>query len=364
MNTAKGHLVFCSTSFADYDRRILRITKTLADAGYRITWISRVKTSMDEIDWLDHVKISSPFKGGLLFYAWLNILLFLKLLRHRKSIIVSIDLDTILPAYLISVLTRRQMVFDAHEFFTEVPELEGRKSVKSFWNIIANTICPRIQYNYTVSQSLADIFAEKYNVNYKLIRNIGEPDAIQNTESILNKRLIYLGVLNQGRGIEVAIEALVSLSDWSLCVIGGGDVEEELQMLASHLGVENRTEFMGYIKPTEISNVLTSGGVGINILNAKSKSYYYSLANKHFDYLHSNIPSISMHFPEYILLNSEFETSVLIKEYSVEDFIAAVKIFEDENFYTQCRENCKLATLKYNWNEESKKLLAFYMSIV
>jgi hypothetical protein len=36
------------------------------------------------------------------------------------------DLDTLLPAFIAAKLKRKKLVYDAHEFFTQVPELIHR----------------------------------------------------------------------------------------------------------------------------------------------------------------------------------------------------------------------------------------------
>ena len=112
------------------------------------------------------------FEKGPLFYAEYNIRLFFFLLFHRANLLLSNDLDTILPNYFISKLKRCKMVFDSHEYFTETPELVHRPKVQKVWKRIEGFVVPKLNEMITVCDSIADLFRQKYGVKCHVIRNI------------------------------------------------------------------------------------------------------------------------------------------------------------------------------------------------
>ena len=67
------------------------------------------------------------FKKGPLFYAEYNLRLFFLLLLTKADVLVANDLDTLPAVFLASRIRRLPVVYDSHEYFTEVPELVGRK---------------------------------------------------------------------------------------------------------------------------------------------------------------------------------------------------------------------------------------------
>src|SRR5688500_271887 len=94
------------------------------------------------------------FEKGALFYAWFNVRLFWFLLFRSSDILVANDLDTLLPNYLVSKLKRKKLVYDSHEYFTEVPELISRPKVKAVWEHIERFIFPKLKYVSTVNHSI------------------------------------------------------------------------------------------------------------------------------------------------------------------------------------------------------------------
>ncbi len=104
------------------------------------------------------------FKKGFLFYKWFNIRLFIYLLFSKSDLLVANDLDTLLPNYLVSRLKKIPLVYDSHEYFTGVPELRDRPLVRRVWKIIEKYILPKLTYVITVSDSIADLYTDEYNV--------------------------------------------------------------------------------------------------------------------------------------------------------------------------------------------------------
>ncbi len=362
MSSKKKHIVICSTSIANYDRRIQRISYSLHKAGYQLTWMCRVRNDFS-LDYLNLVRIRSPFQGGFLFYAWLNLVLFFKLLFRKADAICAVDLDTALAAKMVSVLTGRTLIFDAHEYFTEVPELTGRNFVKSFWSTIANWILPRIKYNYTVGSQLANKFSELYHVSYETIRNTPVQISGPEKEHIISNEinsLVYLGVINKGRGLEIAIEALTELKDCHLTVLGDGDLFEEMKQLSKDLKVDDRIKFLGFVQPENISKELAKCQISINLLSADSKSYYYSLANKYFDYINAGLPCICMNYPEYKALNEKYGMSILIDDYTPNALIEAVRNLQVPDLYSQLQKNTISAAKELHWAIDEARLVGLY----
>jgi len=367
----KPKIIFSVTNDLSYDQRMIRICNSLANNGFEVLLVGRIRTNsipLSNKKFQQH-RFNLWFKKGKLFYLAYNIRLFFFLLTNRFDLIGSIDLDTLLPCFLASRLKRKPCVFDAHEYFTEVPEVVNRPMTKWVWRTLGNWIIPKLKYAYTVSASLQTLFTKMYGVDFQLVRNITKkaknltPHNTNNSKSLDHPILLYQGVLNEGRGLEAMIHTMQMLPKGELWLAGEGDLSNNLRQLAQDLKVTNRVKFLGYLQPNELKLITLQATIGLNLLENKGLSYYYSLANKTFDYMYAGIPAIHMNFPEYTCINEELEIGVLVEDLSPETLFAAIlKLTSEKEYYHKLVENCKLGPKLFNWEIEERRLVQIYKS--
>ena len=97
---------------------------------------------------------------------------FFFLLANKSELLVSNDLDTLLPGFLVHKLKQVPIIFDSHEYFTQTPEVIHRPFVQKVWKRIEKSCVPRIRDLITVNESIADLFRNEYGVNFRVVRNI------------------------------------------------------------------------------------------------------------------------------------------------------------------------------------------------
>ncbi len=352
------HIV--STSFAEFDRRLLRIKGSLEKSGMNVIWHCR---KINPNSTVDSRRVNPIFKSGILFYIEFNIRLFLILLRSSSSIYYAVDLDTLLAVFLAAKIRSKPFLFDSHEYYTEVPELQGKRFKKAIWESLAKWIIPRSKHNITVNQSLAALFKDLYRVPFQVIRNAPTSEVVSRSKNRNECTLLYQGAINQGRGLEIAIEAIKSLPKYQLILVGDGDILKDLKEMVKENNLENRVHFKGWVKPNELAKYTDQAWLGINMLDPISQNYTYSLANKFFDYIHSGLPSINMAFPEYTLINNRFPVSYLCETYSKESLLSGIKYYENMKMYKHSVDYCSKAKLAFNWEKEEQRLLHFMNEI-
>ncbi len=157
------------------DKRINKVANSLQKKGFEVICIGRELAKSLPVKFeYPHKRFRLPFHAGLLFYASYNIRLAFFLLFARADIFLSNDLDTLPANFLISKLRNKKLVYDSHELFTEVPELVNRKKTQQVWLKIEKHILPKVKYAYTVCDSIAKIYSDKYKINMGVVRNIPE----------------------------------------------------------------------------------------------------------------------------------------------------------------------------------------------
>ncbi len=360
-------LICTVTTDLTYDQRMIRICTALVDMGYDVTLVGRKKADSKLLTKKKFAqkRLHCIFEKGKFFYAEYNLRLFVWLLFRRVNIVYGVDLDTILPCFLAARLRRKVLIYDAHEYFTEMPEVLRRKRIQQVWERIALWTIPKIRYCITVGKGLADLMQNKYGSSFQVVRNMPFAQAHSKLESKPKPPIVlYQGALNEGRGLEAMIDAMLRLPQVHLYLAGEGDLSNCLRSKVNALNLQDRITFLGYVKPNELKLLTSKASIGLNLLDNRGLSYYYSLANKAFDYVQANVPSISMNFPEYQALNQEYEVFLLLEDLKVDAIVSAIqKLINDVNYYQKLSKNCALASAVWNWENEQRQLAALFHQI-
>ena len=303
-NPLSPRLVFAVTTDLCFDQRMQRICGSLAAAGYQVQLVGWQRPGSPPLllqPYAQH-RLRGWFQKGKLFYLEYNLRLLLYLLGQRAAAWCACDLDTALPIWLRARLGGQPLVYDAHELFTEVPEVVARPAVQRLWRAVEAFVVPRARLAYTVGPALARVFAERYGRPFGVVRNVSRfegapaaPDA--------GSYILYQGALNVGRGLEQLLDAMPQVRG-RLVLCGEGDLSAALRAQATRLGLlesgsypEGQVEFRGFVLPDALREVTRQAALGLNLLENTGLSYYYSLANKFFDYVHAGIPQVLIDFP-------------------------------------------------------------------
>ncbi|MBK8878431.1 MAG: glycosyltransferase [Haliscomenobacter sp.] len=346
---------------------MIRICLALAQAGYEVLLIGRTLPHSPPLPDQPYAqkRLSCFFHRGKAFYLEYNLRLLFFLLVHRFDAVCAADLDTLAPAFTAARLKGKPVVYDAHEYFTEVPELIGRPHTRRVWELLARAVVPRVDRAYTVGPALAEILSARYGVPFEAVRNVpvrklNEAPSAKAPAPVV----LYQGALNRGRGLEQAIDAMSLLPGVTLWLAGEGDLSQTLRERVRLAGLQDQVRFLGRLSPDDLSRETPKAWIGLNLLEAESLSYYYSLANKAFDYVQAGIPSLQMDFPEYRRLNAEWECFLLLPSLDADAIADAIRsLLADTGRYQNLAANCRQAAEIWNWEAESPKLITLYSGL-
>jgi glycosyltransferase involved in cell wall biosynthesis len=297
-------------------------------------------------------------------YLEYNLRLFLYLCtRKRPDVLVSIDLDTIVPVFFASKLRAIGRVYDAHEWFSEMKEVIRRPGIRKIWKWVERTFVPRFPDGYTVSYSIADEFLKRYGVHYPVIMNA----TVLNNNKADNPAghepfVLYQGAVNEGRCLEWLIPAMQHVA-MPLRIYGDGNYLDESARLIKEYQLKGKVQLMGKLEPEQLQEITLQAFAGINLVEPMCANQLLSLANKFFDYFHAGIPQLTMNFPEYRRINNSFEVAILIDRPDPGLIAESLNnLIHNPVLYRKLSANCEKARLVYNWQEEEGKLKEFYHS--
>ena len=355
------------------DRRVQRIAGSMVQNGYQVHLVGRkFRNSLPfQNDAFSRRRFRMLVNKGPLFYAFYNIRLFFYLfIREKPLLLVSVDLDTLPANYLISRLKNIPLLYDSHEYFTEVPELVDRPRVKRIWERIEKMIVPKLKAAMTVSDAVASAYRDQYGVEFTTIRNVPRasvpayfPEFKETYPSTY--KLIYQGALNLGRGIELMIEAMQYLQDTSLLVIGDGDIRTDLQQLVYRLNLTDRIFFPGRIPPDQLIRITAQCDLGLSLEEDLGLNYRYALPNKIFDYIQARIPVLCSDLPEMAALVKKNGVGEICKDRSPQQLASQIRqLLLNEKKRDQLKVNLERAAKEHCWEQEEHRLLALIEDIL
>ena len=355
------------------DQRVNKVCCTLQKIGYEVTLVGRKQRKSLELTKRDYKtkRMFLLFEKGPFFYLEFQIRLFFYLLFQRANVLVSNDLDTLLPNYLISKLKSTNLVYDSHELFCEVPELKANPIKKKIWKKLEQWIFPKLKNVFTVNDSIAKIYTEEYNVDVKVVRNIPYLSAQKNIEFKsktdldlpTNKKIIILqgAGINIDRGAEEAVIAMQYVNDSILLIIGSGDVINILKKIVSDLKLHEKVTFVGKVPFEKLLQYTHHADLGLTLDKDTNVNYKYSLPNKLFDYIHAGVPVLASNLVEIKKIINTYSIGDCTEDDTPEHIASKINtILNDYNTLQLWKNNLKIATIDLNWEKEELQLIEVY----
>jgi glycosyltransferase involved in cell wall biosynthesis len=270
--------------------------------------------------------------------------------------------------WLTAFIFKKKLVYDSHEYFLGVPEIQNRYFVKKVWSSIESFIFPKLKYVFTVNESISDLYFKDYKVRPLVIRNLPNKSSLikVKTKKDLglpdNKKLVILqgSGINVDRGAEELLEAISIQDDFFLSVVGKGDVVDKLKKRCAKSDLVDKVLFVPTLPYSQMMQFTLNSDVGVSLDKNNNINYKFSLPNKIFDYSKAEIPFVSTNLVEIRKIAEEFHTGVLISSLNPESIIVglnkAIALKKSKNFIS----NIAKINSNLNWESESVSLIKTY----
>jgi glycosyltransferase involved in cell wall biosynthesis len=360
--------IVCVTNDLSTDQRVHKTCMTLQKCGY---WVIETGRLLPESLPIERsyftLRRKLWFRTGPLFYAEINIRLFLYLMSANVDLIFANDLDTLPAAWLASKIRNNRLMYDTHEYFTETPELANRPRIQAIWKAIEDYLFPKLTDILTVNTSIAKLYSDKYNKTVHVSRNIPQtfsPERLKSRKELglpENKRILILqGTgINIQRGAEEAVEAMQYIENCILLIVGSGDVFPTLKKMVTNLKLENKVIFKAKMPFTELRQYTMNSDLGLAIDKDTNLNYHFSLPNKLFDYIHSGIPTLSSGLIELKQIIDKYNIGYYIQNHEPKHIAEVInEIFANEELYNIVKKNTVKAKEELCWENEEKVLVS------
>lgn len=386
------------------DQRVRREAGTLVKAGYRVVVIGVSVTGESRDEWFDgpegyqvrrvlHPKAilrrrlravpgsgpsDSPRPAGLVsrLFAdllniagvlWMNLALTREAIRQHADVYHAHDLDTLPAGYLAKLWTRKKLVYDFHELFTEL----YRRGVKSgFWRLFFSAqerfLAKRADLRLTVCDSLGEWMTRQYGINGVVtVMNAPQKEVVSPVPAggRREKVILYHGAFLPDRGLEPLIESARYLEGARIVLRGVGLLEEPLRRLVQAIGVEEKVSFAPPVPVTDLVKAASAADIGMIPYLPACDNLRLCLPNKLFEYIMAGLAVVATDLPEIRRIILHHNLGVVLDDPNDARSIARTlnALLKDEGRLEAMKRNAlEVAQSLYNWECESAKLLRAY----
>ncbi|MGF2097932.1 glycosyltransferase [Mammaliicoccus lentus] len=278
------------------------------------------------------------------------------------------DLNTLPQAIVCSKLRfkPKPLIYDSHEVQSDRTGYNKEK-IKKIESYMLKFVDQMIVENHTRAAYNEKIYhfypktlynySEKYDIQDKPKINLHELIGISKNKKIL----LYQGGLQQGRGLELLIEAMDQIEEGHLLFIGGGKLTQSLKDQSKQSAQSSRIHFLDKVPFQQLPSYTREAYLGFQVLQNICFNHYSASSNKLFEYMMAHVPVVSCDFPEIQKVVEETNTGIVIDSHNVNEIAEAVnKLVKNPQLRSEMSENTKVAKEIYNWENEKVKLLDIY----
>jgi len=160
------------------------------------------------------------------------------------------------------------------------------------------------------------------------------------------------------------MEYLVSRKDVKLTLCGKFDPPGYEEQIRGMKGFE-RVEYLGWVNPEEIPSILARATIGMACLHP-SPNYVYMPTTKVFEYMAAALPVVASNAPKWKEFIEATNSGLTVDPLDAREIAKAVDYLLEHPAEAKIMgENGQKAVMqKYNWDNESKKLLALYRGLL
>ncbi|AFY01372.1 glycosyltransferase [Bdellovibrio bacteriovorus] len=367
-------------STIENESRILKITTSLAKSGIfdKIEILGRWREGLPERASINsNVEIVriKPLRLKLMgrtierviaVLSW-YIRTIIYLSKHKIECINPHSLPVLPLTVLIKALKGCKLVYDTHELETETISCKGLKrllykATEKMFIRYCDAIC-------VVNKSIASWYSETYNIPAPfVVKNVPHRSQIQGDRSNILKDtfniphtdivFLYQGLLSEGRGIRITLEAFKGKAGKHAIFMGYGELS---CLIEDYEKKYPNIHYKTAVAPELIPQITPSADIGLSLIENKCLSYYLCLPNKVYEYLNSGVPVVASAFPEMSSFINENEAG-----WSIDPSVESLSYLIDsttKDIVDEKRNKILKKNYSFGWHAEEDSLFSIYKEI-
>jgi glycosyltransferase involved in cell wall biosynthesis len=350
-----------------YDTRVTNLSASLKSEGCEV--------KVNSFEWFisgteyfnDGIKMFRLKKGkiSLFFYISFAYKLTRELLKSKEDIYLAEDIYSLPFVTIVGKWKKGKIVYNSRELYAFIGGLKNRPVIQYMVKTIERFFIKRVDLVLTTGEMDSEFLEKFYGISNTLVlRNI--PLLNKASQKIDYRKMfnigpdmvimLYQGVLLNGRGVKLILNAMVNVPKSVLVLLGEGAQRKNFEDLSRTLNISDRVFFAGAIDQKELINYTAGADFGLAVIENISVSYYHALPNKLFEYIMADLPVLSSDLPQMKKVIEQYDVGVSIDIEHTENLTKILNEWaENPSFLKKYKDNCKAAVKELNWQAEFNK---------
>lgn len=276
------------------------------------------------------------------------------------------DLDTLEAAALAAERTGAQLVYDAHELWTEQHYFGSQEEIDD-WTELERRLAPRADRVVTVNESIARELERRYGLrdvldllNCPRLLTISQERRQKLREHSGNKPVaLFQGGYMADRGLEELVVAAGLQDGVTVALRGYGALEPALRELDRQHG--GRVLFLPPVPANEMVEGSAEADIGLIPYLPTCMNNYLCTPNKLFEYMMAGVAVAGADVPELRRFIAGEDLGALFDPRSPRSIARALQELADPERLAACgRRARRAAEERYHWEREGQKLVELY----
>ncbi len=389
-------LRICHVWDADYpwDVRVEKVSRALTDAGHEVAIVARNRRWEPAVEPLPEGTVHRlrPWKwlgrrldAGAMFPAFFSPRWYSAIARtirlQRSDLVLVRDLPLAPTAIIAARRSRIPVIMDmAENYPAMLQELRDTGVARPIDSLIRNPSAasvierwalPRLDHLITVVEesservrSLGVAATPPMTVvsNTPSRTRVAAQDAEERSPRGREPKLVYLGLLEEPRGLRSVLHALRLLHDrgnrMTLDVVGDGREMSAFQEVAQRLRLNDGTVMFHGRQPHEVAlQFVANANVGL-VPHLATGNWVSTIPNKLFDYMAAGLPVVASDVPPVRRVLTESEAGLLHEPGSAESVAAVLHRLVDPSLRRKLGQSGIAAVRdRFNWESDTNSLV-------
>jgi glycosyltransferase involved in cell wall biosynthesis len=382
-------IALVSLSDGIWDPRPLRLSTTLAKAGYQVTQYGYpTNESMPALSNWAYVAINTSKVKMSRFRLYLNQLIILfgkrdnacsewlkrsipnelseSLKESDATVFIAMDY-TLLP--LLTEISKEKsgvVCYEAREYY------QGQNHSSLIWRIFMPRIVRGIEGKYinrcaivtTVSQGISNLLYEKYQMKSppEIIYGFPEEQITSNSNSIIPIQIVFHGNLTKDREIHRFIKYFdFHFANSELIIRGNGETSyiKTIEKNIQDRGLESKVHLERAVSKLDLLQTTSLHNFGLIPWRNNFPQKQFSMPNKFFEYLSAGLPVICTDDSEIAQIVKKNKLGIVFVYSNIEKLAKTLKSL-DQAEYDDLKSNVETFRNNMGFIHQENKLLSLY----